>query len=261
MEDPVARLVNIMSRLRGPDGCPWDREQTLDSLKTYLLEECHEVRQALEEDDPISLKEELGDLLFQIVFQSRVSEEKGWFTLDQVATTVGDKLVRRHPHVFGKKQLSTSQEVVRQWEELKDEERSRRGKLSRLEGIPAGLPALQRALRLSQKTARVGFDWDRTEQVFEKVREEIGEWETSTHDGDQEAMARELGDLLFGLVNVARRLGIEPESALQATNDRFRRRFSRIERELVKEGKKPEEVLQGRLEELWKQAKRAEGAD
>ena len=127
MEDPVARLVNIMSRLRGPDGCPWDREQTLDSLKTYLLEECHEVRQAMEEDDPISLKEELGDLLFQIVFQSRVSEEKGWFTLDQVATTVGDKLVRRHPHVFGKKQLSTSQEVVRQWEELKDEERSRRG--------------------------------------------------------------------------------------------------------------------------------------
>lgn len=261
MDGPIGRLVEIMARLRGPDGCPWDREQTLRTLKTYLLEESHEVREAIDADDPAALKEELGDLLFQIVFQSQIAVERGWFGLAEVAAGIGDKLVRRHPHVFGDGRLSTSREVVRQWEELKAEERRTRSGASRLSSVPRELPALLRALRLSEKAARIGFDWIDTRQVFDKVREEIAEWEAATSDSDPEAPARELGDLLFSLVNVARKLGIEPESALQSANQRFIRRLSRIEQSLAEEGARVEEVPATRLERLWEQAKASEGED
>jgi len=261
MVEPLGRLVQIMARLRGPEGCPWDREQTLATLKVYLVEESYEVQQALEEENPSALREELGDLLFQIVFQSRIAEERGWFDFHSVAAGIGEKLIRRHPHVFGESRLTTSREAIRQWEELKDEERRRGQRVSRLAGVPARLPALLRALRLSEKAARVGFEWENTGQVFDKVREEIREWEEATHRGDLAEAARELGDVLFSLVNVARRAGIDPEAALQSANQKFARRFGRVEASLAQEGNRPEQVSSLRLEELWEEAKRGSEED
>ena len=257
MEDSVKPLLEIMARLRAPDGCPWDREQTLESLRTYLLEENYEVLEAMDGPDPEALREELGDLLFQIVFQSRIAEEKGWFDFSDVAAGIVEKLVRRHPHVFGSERHTTSSEVVGQWDKLKDDERRRRG-ASRLAGVPGGLPALLRALRLSEKAARAGFDWEDTRQVFEKVREEIREWEEATGDADREAASRELGDLLFSLVNVARRMALDPEASLQSANRKFCGRFQRIEAVLAREGRRIEEVDAARLNELWEEAKDSE---
>ncbi len=258
MEEALDRLVEVMARLRGPDGCPWDREQTLETLRAYLLEECHEVREAMEGGDPTALREELGDLLFQVIFQSRIAEEKGWFDIRDVAAGITEKLVHRHPHVFGASKIENAREVVLQWERLKDEERRRGGGGSRLASVPRSLPALLRALRLSEKAARTGFDWESAAQVFDKVREEIAEWEAETRKGDPERSERELGDLLFSLVNVARKMGIDPEAALQSANTRFSRRFGRMEKALAEEGKSPEEVPAARLEDLWQEAKRAE---
>jgi len=258
MDSPLNRLVEIMARLRGENGCPWDREQTLETLKVYLLEESFEVRQAIDSEDPESLREELGDLLLQVIFQSRIAEENGWFGIDDVAEGIAEKLVRRHPHLFGGSPLSTAGDVARQWEELKEEERRRRQSGSRLASVPPGLPALLRALRLSERAARSGFDWERTAQVFEKVREEIGEWEAEVAAADADRSARELGDLLFSLVNVARHLGLDPEAALQGANDRFARRFGELERVLEREGKDLKEAGADRLEELWQEAKRRE---
>jgi tetrapyrrole methylase family protein/MazG family protein len=256
MESSLYRLVEIMARLRGENGCPWDREQTLETLKVYLLEESFEVRQAIDSGDPEALREELGDLLLQVIFQSRIAEEKGWFGIEDVALGIAEKLIRRHPHLFGGSPLSTAGEVTRQWEELKDQERRRRAGGSRLASVPPGLPALLRALRLSERAARSGFDWDRTAQVFDKVREEIGEWEAEVASANPERAARELGDLLFSLVNVARHLGLDPEAALQSANDRFARRFGHLERALEGEGKDLKEAGAARLEELWQEAKR-----
>ena len=176
MDHPVARLLEIMARLRDPGGCPWDREQTLQTLRGYLLEESHEVLEALDRADPEALREELGDLLFQIVFQSRIAEESGWFEFRSVAEGIADKLVRRHPHVFGEVRLEHAGEVVRQWEELKEAEKARAATGSRLDGIPRSLPALLRSLRIGEKASRAGFDWEQAADVVAKVREEIGEW-------------------------------------------------------------------------------------
>ena len=258
MDEPLDQLVEIMARLRGPDGCPWDREQSLETLKVYLLEETFEVREAMEAGDPGALREELGDLLFQVIFQCRIAEEKGWFGLREVAAGIADKLVRRHPHVFGGTRLGTSGEVVRQWEELKDEERRRGSKGSRLSGVPRDLPALLRALRLSEKAARAGFDWETPAHVFEKVREEIAEWEEASRKADPAEAERELGDLLFSLVNVSRKMGLDPEAALQSANGRFTGRFRRMEESLAREGLRFEDVAAARLEDLWEEAKRAE---
>lgn len=253
----AAKLLAIMNRLRDPDGCPWDREQTLDSLKVFLLEEAHEVLDAMERGDPAQLREELGDLLFQIVFQSRIASEMGWFDFEQVGESICEKLIRRHPHVFGSARLASSEQVIRQWEDLKDAERGQSPAASRLASIPAGLTALRRALRISEKAARVGFDWATAADVFGKVREEITEWEEATQQHDADAARRELGDLLFSLVNVARKLGLDPESALQSTNDEFHRRFERMERELRASGSEPEALSADQWEDLWKRAKSA----
>ena len=258
MDEPLNRVVEIMARLRGPDGCPWDREQNLESLKVYLLEESFEVRQAMEAGDPAALREELGDLLFQVIFQCRIAEEMGWFAIQDVATGIADKLVRRHPHVFGEGKLSTSGEVVRQWEELKEEERRRGAKRSRLASVPEMLPALLKALRLSEKAARAGFDWKTAAHVFDKVREEIAEWEDASRTGDRVQAEKEMGDLLFSLVNVARKMGFDPEAALQSANGRFLRRFERMEGSLAREGLAMEGVPAARLEDLWEEAKRSE---
>ena len=253
----MERLLEIMARLRGPAGCPWDREQTLQSLRVFLLEETHEVLEAMARVEPDALKEELGDLLFQVVFQSRIAEELGWFNFQQVAEVIGEKLVRRHPHVFGDSRLSTSGEVVRQWEELKEAERRKAASPSRLGGVPPGLPALLRALRLSEKAARTGFDWSSAGEVFEKVREEIREWEEAVRQGDFEAARRELGDLLFSLVNVARKLALDPEAALQETNGEFCRRFAEMETILARSGERAQDLSPERWEELWKASKAA----
>ena len=257
MSTPLEKLLSIMNHLRGPDGCPWDREQTLETLKVFLLEETHEVLDAMDKKESEPLREELGDLLFQIVFQSRIAMELGWFDFQQVAEAIAEKLVRRHPHVFGDAKLASSQEVIHQWEDLKEEERRKAALPSRLGGVPTRLPALLRALRLSEKAARAGFDWPTPADVFAKVREEIAEWEEATQAGETRAARRELGDLLFSLVNVARKLDLDPEAALQETNDEFRRRFTAMERMLAESGERAESLSSRRWEELWKKAKQA----
>ncbi|MCI0569069.1 MAG: nucleoside triphosphate pyrophosphohydrolase [Acidobacteria bacterium] len=255
MASSLENLLSIMDRLRGPDGCPWDREQTLKDLRVFLLEETHEVLDAMDKNEPGPLKEELGDLLFQIIFQSRIATEMGWFDFGQVAEAIAEKLIRRHPHVFGDARLTSSGEVIEQWEDLKEAERRKAALPSRLGGVPSRLPALLRALRLSEKAARTGFDWSTPADVFDKVREEIEEWEAATKQGAAAAARRELGDLLFSLVNVARKLGVDPEAALQETNDEFQRRFAAMERMLAESGEKSESLTAQRWDELWRRAK------
>ncbi len=263
MKDPqrFESLVSIMGRLREPGGCPWDREQTFETLRGYLLEECYEVADALDRDDIDDLKEELGDLLFQIVFLARLAAEQDSFSIADVIRGIAEKMIRRHPHVFGSARADTSQEVLRQWEEIKRvEARDKAGKgvagrESILDGIPTALPALLKAQRLGTKAARVGFDWERPEDVLEKVAEEVDELRAAVASGDRRSMRAELGDLLFATAMLARRLEVDPEGALEQTNLKFVRRFSWIERELARQGVTIEEAGLDRMERLWNAAK------
>jgi MazG family protein len=258
-ETPVSemdRLKEIMARLRGPDGCPWDREQTPASLATYLVEECYEVLDAIASGTDDALQEELGDLLFQIVFQARVAEERGAFDIEAVMRAIGDKIVRRHPHVFGDARLRTSDQVLAQWEQIKGEERRRRGDASLFSGVPRSLPALLKALRISSKAARVGFDWPDLRGLLAKVDEELGELRAALRSRRDGRVAEELGDLLFTLANVARRAGIDPEEALQAANRKFVERFRHVERGLEKAGLRAAPEHRDRMEALWREAKR-----
>ena len=250
------RLKQIMARLRGPDGCPWDREQTLGSLATFLLEETHEVLDAMGSGTPAAHREELGDLLFQIVFQARVAEEEGSFDLDGVMRDIGDKIVRRHPHVFGDASLETSEQVLKQWEQIKVEERRSKGDGSMFSGVPAQLPALLKAMRISSKAARVGFDWPDRRSLLEKLEEEKRELLDALRGGAKAAVQEEIGDLLFTVVNVARQAGIDPELALQECNRKFLRRFGHVEEELKKRGLAPAPEHRDLMEDLWNQAKR-----
>ena len=259
MEDvlsEVDRLRGIMDRLRGPDGCPWDREQTLETLGTYLLEETHEVLDAIASGSPAAICEELGDVLLQIVFQARVAQDLGQFDLEDVARGIAEKLVRRHPHVFGTDRMSSSKQVLKQWEEIKAQERARKKAGSLLSGVPATLPALLKALRISTKAARVGFDWPNRDGLLAKVDEEMGELRSAMALDDRAAAAEELGDLLFTLANVARHLDVDPESALQAANRKFEDRFGRIERKLGAEGLTLSPRNRDRMEALWDEVKR-----
>ena len=249
------RLRDIMARLRGPSGCPWDREQTLLTLRTFLIEEAYEVLEAIERGSADDLREELGDLLFQIVFQSRVAEERGWFDLEAVMRGIGDKIVRRHPHVFGADRLGTSAEVLRQWEEIKSDERRRRGEDAMFAGVPRGLPALLKALRISAKAARVGFDWPDGASLWSKVQEELRELEEARLRGDRGQVAEEIGDLLFTLANVARQEDLDPEQILQEANRKFLDRFRYVEEGLKRDGLQPSPEHRARMEELWAEAK------
>jgi MazG family protein len=251
------RLRLIMARLRSPGGCPWDREQTLETLETFLLEECYETLEAMSSGDPRALEEELGDLLFQIVFQSRIAEERGDFDLESVIRGIGDKIVRRHPHVFAEGRLETAGEVLKQWEEIKSEERRRKGQGGMFDSVPKTLPALLKALRISAKAARVGFEWPDTDALWAKVREEMNELDLARRSGDRAAIAEELGDLLFTLANVARREDLDPEGILQEANRKFLERFAYVERRLGEEGLRPAEEHRARMEQLWEEAKRA----
>jgi tetrapyrrole methylase family protein/MazG family protein len=250
------RLKDIMDRLRGPGGCPWDREQTLETLATFLVEETYEVLEANASGSPEARREELGDLLLQIVFQARLAQERGEFDIEAVMQDAAGKIVRRHPHVFGEERLSTADQVLAQWEQIKIEERRRRGDSSMFAGVPRHLPALLKALRLSSKAARVGFDWPGMPGLLAKVAEELAELRAAVRGRRRERVAEELGDLLFTLANVARRAGIDPEQALQQANRKFMERFGYVEARLRREGRRAAPEHRRRMEALWGEAKR-----
>ncbi len=245
-----------MEALRSEAGCPWDREQTRRSLKTYLIEEAYELVEAIDEEEPEKIKEELGDLLFQIVFHAQIAKERDEFDLGEVIETISEKMVSRHPHVFGDGSLRTVEEVLDRWEEHKRKE----GKLGKsiLEGIPADLPSLLKAYRVQERVSRVGFDWERVEEVLEKVYSELTELETALTQDDRERIEDELGDVLFTLVNLSRFLGINPEEALRKTTTRFIGRFSRLESRVREEGRDLADCTAEEMNHLWDEVKRAE---
>jgi MazG family protein len=272
MPSTFTDLVALMDRLRSPGGCPWDREQTYATLAPMLLEEAYEAFDALEEarqGRPDNLREELGDLLFQITFFARVAAERGEFTIDDVIERVHAKMVRRHPHVFGETTADDSAEVLRNWEAIKAEEKRAAGKLagdaagtSILDGVSTKAPALMEAHQISTKVARVGFDWKRVEDIFEKLQEEIDELRAAigTHadastEENHARVREEIGDLLFVVTNIARHMQVEPEAALKLTNRKFRRRFGYIEGKLRERNRKVDESTLDELEELWQEAK------
>ncbi|HIO41467.1 MAG TPA: nucleoside triphosphate pyrophosphohydrolase [Aquifex sp.] len=242
-------LKEIMKELR--QKCPWDRKQTHDSLKKYLIEETYEVIDAIEKRDWEALKEELGDLLLQPVFHARLAEEEGRFDIDDVVDHLCKKLIKRHPHVFGEEEAKTAEEVLKNWEKRKLEERK-----SVLEGVPKHLPALMRAEKLQKKAAKVGFDWKDLKEVREKVLEEWKEFWEALERGNREEIEHEFGDLLFALVNLARFLNIDPEEALQKANERFIKRFSHVERRVKESGKPWEEFTLEELDRFWEEAKK-----
>lgn len=253
-----------MARLRAPGGCPWDREQTYASLSQYLLEEAYETFDAIHEadatGDTANLREELGDLLLQVVFHSTIGAEKGDFTIDDVAAGVSQKLVLRHPHVFGDVKLEGAQDVLDNWDTLKANERAASGKQiksqdSILDEVPVHFPALLEALKVTKKAAKVGFDWKDKDQIFEKLDEEIAELKVAIEGGDTSHIDEEIGDLLFVIVNLARRLDVEPETALKKTNRKFRKRFRFIEDALAKTGMSLEEASLEEMDGLWNDAK------
>jgi len=255
----VARLCAIMARLRGPDGCPWDREQDLRSLKPHLLEETYELLETMEGADLAAHAEELGDLLLQIVFQARIREEQGAFTLDDVAYGLVDKLIRRHPHVFGDVQVDGSAEVLRNWEAIKRTEKkpTAEGPRSALDGVPAALPALARAQRMQTKASRRGFDWPDVAGVEAKLVEELAELDAARKTGDADAVRREAGDLLFTVVNLCRFLQVDAEDALQATSNRFAGRFREVERRAAADGRDMRDCTLAELDVYWEAAKKA----
>lgn len=249
-------LVEIMARLRAENGCPWDREQTPESIKPYLVEETYEVLEAIDEQDPVKLKEELGDLLLQVVFHAQMAEEAGAFTIGEVLAAINDKLTRRHPHVFGDVKAETAQEVLFNWEQIKQSERRKaRGQASLLDGVPRELPALLRAHRLQEKASRVGFDWREAQEVLRKVEEELAELRAAMEGQAAEKMEAELGDLLFALVNLSRFLAVNPEEALRKTIARFIGRFRYIEEALARRGRSLRQATLEEMDALWAEAK------
>ena len=249
----VTDLLNIMARLRGPSGCPWDREQTEQTLKKFLIEEAYETLEAIEAGSPETLKEELGDLLFQIVFQSQIAKENKEFDMPDIIDKIAKKMVSRHPHVFGNTTCSTSAEVVAQWEVQK----KREGKLreSILEGVPATLPSLLRAHRLQKRAAGVGFDWERVEDVLKKLDEEVKEFKEALGTKNKDMIEDELGDIFFMLVNIARFIGVNPEDAHRKTISKFIRRFRYIEMKAAEQGRKLSDMALDEMDKLWDEAK------
>jgi MazG family protein len=258
-------LIDMMARLRAPDGCPWDREQTYATLGPMLIEEAYEVIEAAEAEDWDDLRDELGDLLFQIVFYGQIAAERGHFDLHQSIARVHEKMTRRHPHVFGEEKVASTADVLANWEAIKAAERkgagrAEAGEKSLLDGASSKLPALLEAFQLTTKAARVGFDWKKEEDVFLKLEEEIRELREEIARGEinNDAVAAEIGDLLFVIANLARWRGVEPESALKATNRKFRRRFRHVEKRIAEQGRAWSEVSLEEMDEYWDEAKRIE---
>jgi tetrapyrrole methylase family protein/MazG family protein len=267
------KLAAVQARLRAPDGCPWDREQTHASLRTYMIEEAYEVLEALDAGDDGKFREEMGDLLLQIVFHSEIAKEEGRFTVSDVIREVHDKMVRRHPHVFGEKQAKDAAEVLKNWEQIKKEERRAAGKPSAdgsqhaakdgslLDGVSRALPAALEGFQLTRRAARIGFDWRSVRGVFDKLNEEAGELRQALSAKDRKRTEEEMGDLLFASVNLARFLEIDPEIALKKANAKFSTRFRQMEELAAKSGKALPDVSRAQMEELWETAKRGEKKD
>ena len=259
--DPLARLLAIMARLRDPvGGCAWDLEQDFATIAPYTIEEAYEVADAIERGDMGELKEELGDLLLQVVYHAQMAREAGAFAFADVAEAICEKMIRRHPHVFGDASHRSAAEQTVAWEAIKAEERARKAakKTGVLDGVPAGLPAMTRSVKLTARAARVGFDWPSTTDVLDKLREELAELEVEIAAGDAAKAREELGDLLFVCANLARKLDVEPEDALRAANAKFARRFAFIEAALAKTGRGPDQSDLAEMDGLWNEAKRVE---
>jgi len=265
------RLVALQARLRAPNGCPWDREQTHATLRTYLIEEAYEVLDAMKSGDDAKFANEMGDLLLQVVFHSQIATEEGRFTVADVIREVHEKMVRRHPHVFGEKRAKDAAEVLRNWEQIKAQERAgaqerqERGETEKkeqrkslLDGVPRGLPATMEGLQLTRKASRAGFDWENAQGVFEKLREEFAELLRASDEKDAAKMEEEMGDVLFAAVNLARFLQVDPEIALKNANAKFARRFHEMERRAAENGQAFADVARAEKERLWEAAKRAE---
>jgi MazG family protein len=254
-------LVALIARLRAPGGCPWDREQTHQSVKPMTIEEAYEVAEAIDEGDDHALAAELGDLALQVVFHAEIAAGEGRFTVADVLRHVIEKMVRRHPHVFGAETADTAEQVLRNWEKVKEAEATARqgaAPESMLDGVSAGLPGVMEAFQMTTKVARVGFDWPDAPAVVAKLDEEVSELKEALAAGDRAALAEEIGDLLFVAVNVARVLGIDPESALKAANRKFRRRFRHVEDRLRADGRRPGDSTLEEMDALWEEAKRRE---
>jgi len=243
-------LVETMKKLRGPNGCPWDREQSLETLKKTLVEECYEVLEVMDENNPEELKKELGDLLLQIVFQSEIMREENKFDIYDVAEEINKKLIRRHPHIFGDVLVKDSEEVLYNWEEIKKQEKGHENRKSILDGIPKGLPSLDRAYKIQNKVRKVGFEFESIYDAFEKVQEELEELKIARKNMESDNIKEEIGDLLFSVVNISRMLNIDPNSALLETNQKFEKRFRYIENKCDIESSTLEE-----MDRLWNEAK------
>ncbi len=262
----IARLLEVMAALRDPErGCPWDRAQTFETVAPYTIEEAYEVADAIERGDLEALREELGDLLFQVVFHARMAEEQGRFAFGDVVAAIVDKLVRRHPHVFGEAQVRSAEDQRLAWEAHKAAEREAKARAegrapSALDGVSVALPALARAVKLQRRAARVGFDWAGPEPVLAKVKEEVAELEHEMRAGAARArLEHELGDLIMACANLARHLGVDPEAAVRKANARFERRFRAVEAALAAQGRRPEDATLEEMDALWNAAKADEG--
>lgn len=256
--DGVKRLYEVMKRLRAPGGCPWDREQTLQTLKPCLMEETYELLEAMDGDDLALHVEELGDVLLQVVFQCAIREEEGRFTFDQVANTLAEKLIRRHPHVFGDVDAKTSGQVLRNWEAIKQTEKGKKPDRSALDGVPAALPALLKAQRMQAKASRVGFDWKDATGATGKIEEELGELKEAVASGDKAKMTEEMGDLLFSAVNYCRFIGVDAENALEGTNKKFARRFRDVEGRVRAQGRSLRDCTLAEMDAVWDEVKAEE---
>ena len=252
------RLVDLMARLRSPDGCPWDREQTFDSIKPYTLEETYEVLDAIDRRDWPDLAEELGDFLLQAVFYAQMASEENLFRIDDALDAINSKLIRRHPHVFGDESAETAGDVKRIWGEIKAAEKKDKGKAPEtlLGGVPRALPALVEAQQIASKAAGVGFDWENPDQVIDKLHEELAEFNEARRNAAHSELEDELGDMLFVIVNLARFVKVDPEQALRRANAKFRERFGYIERKLSEQGRTLEQATIDEMEALWQEAKR-----
>jgi MazG family protein len=258
--EDIQELLKVMAALRDPQGgCPWDREQDFATIVPYTIEEAYEVADAIARNDLDELRDELGDLLFQVVFHARMAEEAGAFDFGDVVRAIVEKMIRRHPHVFAEEEVADAEAQTRAWEKLKEKERKAKAQHSLLDGVALGLPALSRAQKLQKRAARAGFDWPAIDGVLAKIQEELDEVKAEIEKGDDEALAAEVGDLLFVCVNLARYAGVDPEGALRGTNEKFERRFRHIEQSLQRLGREFEQCSLEEMEALWEEAKRKGG--